>query len=91
MSRIDDFIRQQSAASPEFAAAAVQTSLNLETAVAVLQLRTEQNLTRAAFARQIGLSLPTLTRLEAGDIDVSLSLLKQIATATHKQLSIKFT
>lgn len=91
MNHIDHFIQQQSAASREFAQAAVQTGLNLEAAVAITQLRESQKLTRTAFAHQVGLSVPALISLETGNTDVSLNLLAQIATATHKQFTIKFT
>jgi len=88
--KIDAYIAKRSAEDPSFAKAAKQESLNLDVAVAVTRLRAEQKMSQREFARLVGKPQSTIARIEEGKMNVSVLLLKEIAIAANKKLSIQF-
>jgi len=90
MTLTSDYIKQRSAADPEFAALARQAAFNLDAAVAVRNLRDEKHMTQRAFAKLVGKPQSTIARIETGEMNVSVNLLNEIATAMGKVLSIQF-
>ncbi|WP_125765357.1 helix-turn-helix transcriptional regulator [Levilactobacillus mulengensis] len=88
--KIDAYIAKRSAEDPTFAKAAKQQSLNLDVAVAVTRLRAEQKMSQREFARLVGKPQSTIARIEEGKMNVSVLLLKEIAIAVNKELSIQF-
>lgn len=90
LKRVDDYIQERQAVSPEFAQAYDQAEIDLEIAVAVKQLRDSLGLSQRAFADLIGKPQSTIARIEAGAVTASNKTLAEIAQKTHKQLRIQF-
>ena len=63
---------------------------NPEVALAVWQLRQETGLSQHRFAKLVGKPQSTIIRIEAGTMNVSVKVLRDIATAAGKQLAIQF-
>lgn len=63
---------------------------NPEVAQAVRQLRAETALSQHRFAKLVGKPQSTITRIEAGTMNVSVKVLRDIAAATGKELSVQF-
>lgn len=90
MSKIDDYIAQRSQTDPEFARHSRQEAFNLEAAVAVRQLRDQLHMSQREFAHHVGKPQSTIARIEGGTMNVSVNVLGEIASATHKSLRIQF-
>lgn len=63
---------------------------NPEVARAVWELRQATGLSQHRFAKLVGKPQSTIIRIEAGSMNVSVKVLRDIATAAGKDLSIKF-
>jgi len=63
---------------------------NPEVALAVRHLRQETALSQHKFAKLVGKPQSTIARIEAGSMNVSVKVLRDIATAAGKELSVKF-
>lgn len=53
----------------------------------IRKLRKENNLTMVNFARELGLSQPSLSRIESGNQEITLSLLEKVCTVFNISLS----
>lgn len=58
--------------------------------LALLELRTEQNLSQQEIADRTGINRSDISRIEHGNANPSLKTLKRIASALEKQLRISF-
>lgn len=53
----------------------------------IRKLRKEKNLTMVNFARELGLSQPSLSRIESGNQEITLVLLEKICTVFNMSVS----
>lgn len=54
---------------------------NFQAAMLIKKLRREKNITMVDFAKQIGLSQPSLSRIESGNQEITFYLLQKICEA----------
>lgn len=90
MSKIDEYIARRSKQSPEFAKAYKKESQQLQVAVEVRKLREKFNMSQREFAKLVGKPQSTIARIESGQMNVSINVLNEIATATKQKLTVKF-
>lgn len=90
MTEIDDIIAERSKNDPKFAALIQQGNFNMDAAVAVSNLRESMGLSQRKFAKLVGKPQSTISRIETGDMNVSVKLLSQIASAAGKSLQVGF-
>ncbi|NLR10489.1 MULTISPECIES: helix-turn-helix domain-containing protein [Lactobacillaceae] len=67
-----------------------QSVANPEVALAVRELRQSTGLSQHRFAKLVGKPQSTIIRIEAGSMNASVRVLRDIATAAGKELSIRF-
>ena len=76
---------------PEMQQMIEEDMANAEIARNIYDLRTQANLTQQQLAKLIGTSRSVITRLEDADYEGhSLSMLRRIAKALHKEVRIEF-
>lgn len=90
MSKIDEYIANRSKQSTEFAKAYEKESQQLQVAVEVRKLREKFNMSQREFAKLVGKPQSTIARIESGQMNVSINVLNEIATATKQKLTVKF-
>jgi ribosome-binding protein aMBF1 (putative translation factor) len=90
MSAINDLIAKKRAASASFDKAFAEESDKLEAAYALMKLREEQGLTQQQLADRSGKPQSTIARIENANMNVTVSVLGEIARSTGKQLKIAF-
>ncbi|APT14816.1 helix-turn-helix transcriptional regulator [Lactobacillus jensenii] len=75
----------------DFAKDFVQCSLNVNTGIAIINLRKKMGLTREEFARYVNMPQATILQIEQGDVDVTTDLLVKLATASKQHIEINFS
>jgi transcriptional regulator with XRE-family HTH domain len=86
-----DVIRKQLANDPDLRDAVEVERLNADIAAKLYELRTSARLTQKQLADLVGTTQSVISRIEDSDYEGhSLSLLRRIATALGKRLSIEF-
>jgi transcriptional regulator with XRE-family HTH domain/phage-related protein len=87
-----DYIKAQMAADPALATAIEEEAINAHIAQQVYDLRIAAKLTQKELAERIGTQQSVISRIEDADYEGhSLALLKKIADALGKRLSIEFS
>jgi len=84
---VGEFVREQRAKSPEFAAEWDKRQL----ARRIRDLREAQHLTQAQLASRAHTTQSAIARLESGQVVPKLDLLQKIAAAMGLRLSVDFT
>ncbi|MCL2655683.1 MAG: helix-turn-helix transcriptional regulator [Coriobacteriia bacterium] len=90
MSAIDDVVREECAKSPEFAAEYHKEVERLDAALALVKLRDEEGMTQRQFAAATGKTQSTIARIENGNMNPSIKLLREIAEALGRKLEFRF-
>lgn len=88
MSKIDEYIKDRSKHSSEFAKNVRQYDINFEVAIKVRDLRDSLNLTQREFANLVGMPQSTIVRIENSSLNASTKLLSEIAQAANKKVEI---
>ena len=87
-----EWLEEELASDPELRAMVQEESLNADIAVQIYDARTEAGLSQAQLADLIDTSQSTIARLEDADYEGhSLTMLKRITSALHKDLRIAIT
>lgn len=89
MSGIDKLIQEMSQ-DAEFKRQYEQEKDKLDVAVAMTALRDELNLTQREMAAKVGKPQSTIARIENGNMNPSIKLLREIAERTGKTLTLSF-
>jgi DNA-binding XRE family transcriptional regulator len=90
MSAIDELIQEECENSAEFAAEFRRESERLDAAVALIKLREEVGMTQRQLAAATGKTQSTIARIENGNMNPSVKLLSEIATALGRRLEYRF-
>jgi DNA-binding XRE family transcriptional regulator len=90
MSAIDELIKEECEKSAEFATEFRRESERLDAAVALIKLREEVGMTQRQLAAATGKTQSTIARIENGNMNPSVKLLSEIATALDRRLEYKF-
>jgi ribosome-binding protein aMBF1 (putative translation factor) len=90
MSAIDDLIAKKRAGSASFNQAFAEESDKLAAAYALMKLREEQGLTQQQLADKAGKPQSTIARIENANMNVTVSVLGEIARGAGKHLKIAF-
>ena len=88
MSFIDNYIEKRIEQNPELAKGFAQEDFNLNAGVIVRKMRDDLNMTQKEFASYVGKSQATISRIEAGSMNVSVGLLSEIANAAHRKIKL---
>ncbi|WP_342387898.1 helix-turn-helix transcriptional regulator [Salinicoccus bachuensis] len=88
MSRMDEIKARAIAKNPERRKTFDQESKRLKTAVMVVNLRDEHDLSQQALADKVGVSKSTIARIENAQVDTSVEMLNRIARAVDKELKM---
>lgn len=62
-----------------------------ELAAAIIQKRIDKKMTQAALAKKMGTKQSAISRLESGDYNPSLTLLRKVAKALDSKLTVSFS
>jgi ribosome-binding protein aMBF1 (putative translation factor) len=90
MSAINELIAKKRVASASFSQAFAEESDKLEAAYALMKLREEQGLTQQQLADKAGKPQSTIARIENANMNVTVSVLGEIARSAGKHLKIAF-
>ena len=88
MSKIQNFIKKDIEKNPKLKKKYEQASLNLDAAVLVKDMRKDLGMTQVEFAKYVGKPQSTIGRIEAGNMNVSIGLLNEIANRAHRQVML---
>ncbi|WP_294919633.1 helix-turn-helix transcriptional regulator [uncultured Lactobacillus sp.] len=73
-----------------FTKSLIQKNIRLDMAIKIKQLRESMKMSQSEFAKKINKPVSTVSDIEAGNTDITLSLLIDVAVATHTDLRFKF-
>ncbi|MGN1284311.1 MAG: multiprotein-bridging factor 1 family protein [Candidatus Limosilactobacillus intestinavium] len=88
MSKIQDFIKKDIKEHPKLKKDYEQTSLNLDAAVLVREMREDLDMSQKEFAQYVGKPQSTIGRIESGSMNVSIGLLEEIANGAHREVKL---
>ncbi|MFD1472261.1 helix-turn-helix domain-containing protein [Companilactobacillus mishanensis] len=91
MSKTQDYISNRCAKDIEFATEIRKESLRLEMGLALLKHRENIGLSQQKFALLVGKPCSIIAKIESGAMNTSISLLNEIALASHSNFDIKFS
>lgn len=91
MSKTSQYIQEQSLKDPKFSEAIQRERALISTAIAVRQLREEKSLSQRDFAKLVGKSKSTITRIENAESVPNFNTLATIANATNKNINFAFS
>lgn len=89
MSELRDYINEQFK-DPEFKKEWDNLEPEMEVVRAMIKARTAQNLTQKDLAEKTGINQANISKLENGNMNPSLKLLKRIADGLRMNLRIEF-
>ena len=89
MSELRDYINEQFK-DPEFKKEWDNLEPEMEVVRAMIKARTAQNLTQKDLAEKTGINQATISKLENGNMNPSLKLLKRLADGLGMNLRIEF-
>ena len=89
MSQLRDYINQQ-LKDPEFKKEWDNLEPEMEVVRAMIKARTAQNLTQKDLAEKTGINQANISKLENGNMNPSLKLLKRLADGLGMNLRIEF-
>lgn len=89
MSELRDYINEQ-LKDPEFKKEWYNLEPEMEVVRAMIKARTAQNLTQKDLAEKTGINQANISKLENGNMNPSLKLLKRIADGLGMNLRIEF-
>ena len=87
--RLNAYINKQME-NPEFKKAYDEMEPEYEIVRAIINARSEQNMTQKELAERTGIQQSHISRLESGNYNPSLKFLKKVAAGLGKQLHISF-
>jgi len=90
MSAIDRLIKTECDKSAEFTAEYRKECERLDAAVALIKLREEEGMTQRQLAAATGKTQSTIARIENGNMNPSVKLLSEIASALGRKLEFRF-
>ena len=88
MSKIQDFIKKDIIEHPELKKEYEQTSLDLDAAILIKDMREDLGMTQKEFARYVGKPQSTIGRIESGSMNVSWGLLNEIARNANREVKL---
>ena len=88
--KISDLVESKIAESPEFAKAYREERERNKIAVELMLLRESEGLSQRQLAKKAGKPQSTIARIERGNVNVSLGVLREIAHSVGKTVEIKF-
>ena len=83
-----EMIERGIAHDPEVRAEWERTALARAVALYAIKYRTEHELTQTAFAQQLGMAQPQVSRLERGEVSPSLETLARLVAVVGEEISI---
>ncbi len=89
MKNFNDYL-QENLQKPEFKKEYEALDANYEIVRQIIKARNEQNLTQQQLAEKIGIRQSNISRLESGNYNPSIELLKKVAFGLVKELHIEF-
>ena len=89
MSELRDYINEQ-LKDPEFKKECDNLEPEMEVVRAMIKARTAQNLTQKDLAEKTGINQANISKLENGNMNPSLKLLKRLADGLGMNLRIEF-
>ncbi|MFI3141676.1 MAG: helix-turn-helix transcriptional regulator [Clostridia bacterium] len=89
MKNFNDYL-QENLQNPEFKKEYDALDANYEIVRQIIKARNEQNLTQQQLAEKIGIRQSNISRLESGNYNPSIELLKKVAFGLGKELHIEF-
>ncbi|HSH51062.1 MAG TPA: helix-turn-helix transcriptional regulator [Bacteroidales bacterium] len=89
MSRIDELKAEIINRDPESKRRFDEYSIRLKTAVMILEIRDQHNLSQSELAEKVGVKKSTIARIENASINTSVQMLDRIAKAVDKELKIE--
>lgn len=84
-------LRTQLLKDPAFKKAYDDLEPEFELAAAIIQKRIDKKMTQAALAKKMGTKQSAISRLESGDYNPSLTLLRKVAKALDSKLTVSFS
>ena len=76
---------------PEVRAAYDALEPEFELAAAIIRKRIEKKMSQAALAKKMGTKQSAISRLESGEYNPSLTLLRKVAKALDSKLTVSFS
>lgn len=76
---------------PEVRAAYDALEPEFELAAAIIRKRLEKKMSQAALAKKMGTKQSAISRLESGEYNPSLTLLRKVAKALDSKLTVSFS
>ncbi|OOO00672.1 MAG: transcriptional regulator [Epulopiscium sp. Nele67-Bin004] len=89
MTRLNDYLSEQ-LQEEEFKIEYEQLSPEYEIIRAIIQARTEQDLTQKQLSEKTGIQQSHISRLESGNYNPTIKFLQRIAEGLGKELHIEF-
>ena len=86
----DEELKEEILADPEAKREYDALEPEFQLILAMLELRSEQNLSQQEIANRTGINRSDISRIEHGNANPSLKTMKRIANALGKQLKISF-
>ena len=77
--------------NPEVKAAYDALEPEFELAAAIIRKRLEKKMSQAALAKKMGTKQSAISRLESGEYNPSLTLLRKVAKALDSKLKVSFS
>ena len=87
--KLNAYINKQTE-KPEFNKAYGEMNPDCEIVRAIIDARSEQNMTQKELAERTGIRQSHISRLESGNYNPSLKFLKKVAAGLGKQLHVSF-
>jgi len=88
MQTLEDFIREETAASPTFAVQLNEAEAAVDLALALGRIRKHRKLTQRALADRTGIKQPQIARIERGSHVPSVTTLARLADALGMSIRI---
>lgn len=89
MTRIDELKAEIISRDPERKRRFDEYSIRLKTAVMIVEIRDQHNLSQSELAEKVGVKKSTIARIENASVNTSVQLLDRIAKAVDKELKIE--
>lgn len=90
MSKVKDYIRENSLKNPKFKRQIEVDNAKLDFAVRLAEQRKKAGMTQEELAKKIGKPQSTISRIETGEMNPTIELIIEISIGLDKQLSVEF-
>ena len=84
-------LRKELLKDPEIRAAYDALEPEFELAAAIIRKRLEKKMSQATLAKKMGTKQSAISRLESGEYNPSLTLLRKVAKALDSKLTVSFS